>query len=312
MQTLKKIEFQLTSACNVRCIYCINDDGQKTKDLPQEVIASIIQALKPQKISFTGGDPLIRLETLLSCISIAKANGCVVQVNTNLELADEKVIRALVDAGLNILHVTFDTLKPKVYTQIRQTKPELLNKVIANLAYAANATTLTVIPEIVPLKLNVRELPEIYNFVSQIGVDGLEIQALILGGRATSELAPLRLELVEQVMEVAQMIGSNEPYLELWCFSCTEFPELFGLQNVRYAPCNCGRELAYIGCDGTIFACNFFYQQKAGNIFEPKTKEPWQNLRDIWQTHPTFQKIRQGCFGEKLCQFAHEKAGCGF
>src|SRR4030042_5875184 len=191
MSNLQKIEFQLTTACNARCIYCINDDGIKTKELSQEVIASIIQTLKPQRVSFTGGYPLLCLDMLLGCIRIAKANSCVVQVNTNLELADEKVIQALVDAGLNILHVTFDTLKPKVYAEIRQTKPELLSKVIANMAYAANATPLTVIPEIVPLKLNVRELPEIYNFVSQIKVAGLEIQALILGGRGHSELDPL-------------------------------------------------------------------------------------------------------------------------
>ncbi|MCX6796321.1 MAG: hypothetical protein NTW06_02365, partial [Candidatus Falkowbacteria bacterium] len=188
-------------------------------------------------------------------------------------------------------------------------QPENLAQVIVILAYAASLTPLTVIPEFVPTKLNVRELPQIYDFVRQIGVAGLEIQNLILGGRATSDLVPLRLEVVEKVLEVAQMIREGKPYLELWCFSRAEFPEVHGLQNVRYAPCDCGRKIAYIGCDGTLYACNFFYQKKVANIFEPKEKAPWQNLRDLWQTHPVFQEIRQGCYGEKLCLFQQENAG---
>ncbi len=308
MQTLQKIEFQLTTACNVRCVYCINNDGWKTKELSGEAIKSIIEAFLPQKVSFTGGDPLVCWETLIDCIKHAKDSGAQVQINTNLELADPKVLDALVAVGLDVLHVTFDTLKPEVYGQIRQSRPELLNQVIANLIYAANATALTVIPEVVPIRLNVRELPEIYDFVSRIGVAGLEIQALILGGRATSELVPLRLELVEQILEVVQMIGPDKPYLELWCFSHLEYPEIYDLKDVRYAPCDCGRKIAYIGSDGTVFACNFFYQKKAGNIFEPKEKAPWQNLQDLWQNHPLFQEIRQGCFGEKLCFFQQEKS----
>lgn len=309
MVNLEKIEFQLTTDCNVHCVYCINDDGKKTKELPGEAIKSIIEVFKPQKVSFTGGDPLICRETLLDCVSTARVHGSQVQINTNLELADEKMLDELVAAGLNTLHVTFDTLKPKVYAQIRRSRPEHLSKVIANLVYAANATPLVVIPEIVPVRANVRELPEVYNFVSQIGVAGLEIQALILGGRATSELAPLRLELVEQILEVAQMVGSDKPYLELWCFSHLEFPEVFGLKDVRYAPCDCGRKLVYIGCDGSVFACNFFSQKKAGNIFEPKVELPWQNLQELWQSHPVFQEIRQCCYGEKPCYWQKGQGG---
>ncbi len=301
MFKLEKIEFQLTTSCNVRCIYCINDDGKKTKELPIEAIDSIIKFFKPQKVSFTGGDPLTCLEKLLDCIQIAKSYGCQVQINTNLELATYDLIDILVKAGLDILHVSFDTLLPSVYAKIRRSKSENLSHVISIMTYAASSTPLTVIPEIVPLRYNVRELPEIYNFLSLISVDGLEIQHLILGGRATSELVPLRLELVEQVLEVAKMISSDQPYLELWCFSGFEFPEICDLKNVRYAGCDCGRKIVYIGSDGKVYACNFFYQKKIGNIFEPKEKEPWQNLQSLWQDSSIFQGIRSGVFGDKLC-----------
>ena len=304
MPVLEKIEFQLTTECNVRCLYCINGDGRKSKLMPEDIILEIMEYFRPNKVSFTGGEPLLCLETLLKCLKEAKRNGSQTQVNTNFELADKTIISSLADSGLEILHVTFDTLRPEVYAKLRKSKPENLAKVIGNITLAV-LEKISVIPEVTPTAYNVKEIGGIFDFVTLLGVKGLEVQRLILGGRANSDLLPLKEVLVEQIIEVAQKLDKTKPYLELWCFPASDYPELFALgkNGVRYAPCDCGRKALWLGCDGSVYACNFFYEKKVANIFEPKTKSPVQNLKEIWENHPVFQKIRQGCFGEKLCTF---------
>ena len=69
MNTIDTLYFHLTQACNLHCIYCYFFAGKPMQnELSTEEISTIFKSLtrlKPIRVVFTGGEPLLRQDLLL-------------------------------------------------------------------------------------------------------------------------------------------------------------------------------------------------------------------------------------------------------
>jgi len=119
------LRISLTDKCNLRCIYCMTEEGVKLK-AHSEILRyeQIIQIVKEaagigiDKIRLTGGEPLIKkdIEILIEKISGIKEikELC---LTTNGTLLAQKA-KKLKQAGLTSLNISLDTLVPERYREI--------------------------------------------------------------------------------------------------------------------------------------------------------------------------------------------------
>ncbi|WP_409227215.1 GTP 3',8-cyclase MoaA [Gudongella sp. SC589] len=120
------LRISLTDRCNLRCEYCMPEDGIKNKIphcdmLSLEELYEITEAfvsLGINKIRFTGGEPLVR-EGAVDLIKRVNALEGVreVTLTTNGILLDD-YLDELLDAGVKRLNISLDTLDPVKYMEI--------------------------------------------------------------------------------------------------------------------------------------------------------------------------------------------------
>lgn len=114
---LRNIFLHVTRACNLRCSYCYLAAGQANGgELSAAALARLwpqIVAVRPRKVVFTGGEPLLRpdLCALLEGLKLADPEHLVLRcVNTNGSLVSRELARALVPLADEV-RVSVDALR---------------------------------------------------------------------------------------------------------------------------------------------------------------------------------------------------------
>ncbi|KYQ90089.1 molybdenum cofactor synthesis 1 [Tieghemostelium lacteum] len=119
------LRISLTERCNLRCQYCMPEEGvqlqHKDKILSTEEIvrlSKLFVSAGVNKIRFTGGEPLVRNDIEPMMEEIGRIPGLkTIALTTNGILLSRKLAR-LQSAGLNLLNISLDTLDEHKFTMI--------------------------------------------------------------------------------------------------------------------------------------------------------------------------------------------------
>lgn len=137
------IRISITDRCNLRCVYCMPEEGVESiphsKILTFDEIVRICTVLAQKglkKIKLTGGEPLVR-KGVVSLVKQLKAIKGIesVTITTNGVLLGE-YYEGLVEAGIDGITVSLDTLKADIYEKM--TRKNQLKTVINSLKMAIN------------------------------------------------------------------------------------------------------------------------------------------------------------------------------
>lgn len=118
------VYLELTRACNLKCIHCLNNSGIKQKDeLTKEDLLKLIKNFSShgvQEIRFTGGEPLL-FNGIYDLINFATEEGICTSLGTNGTLITKEVAKKLKESGLKKVVVSIDGNK-KTHDKIRGRK----------------------------------------------------------------------------------------------------------------------------------------------------------------------------------------------
>lgn len=118
------VYLELTRACNLKCIHCLNNSGIKQKDeLTKDELLKLIKKLSSlgvQEIRFTGGEPLL-FNGIYDLIKFATEEGICTSLGTNGTLITKEVAKKLKESGLKKVVVSIDGNK-KTHDKIRGKK----------------------------------------------------------------------------------------------------------------------------------------------------------------------------------------------
>lgn len=151
-RTINYMRISITDLCNLRCIYCMPEEGIEKhshhKNMSFEEIASLVRAgveLGINKIRLTGGEPLVRKGIIDLVREIGKIDGILdFSMTTNGVLLAE-MAKDLKNAGLNRVNISLDSLDPEKYHRI--TRWGKIENVLAGIEAAKSAG-------IDPIKIN--------------------------------------------------------------------------------------------------------------------------------------------------------------
>ena len=145
---------EVTRRCDLRCRFCFARGGEGAADPDAEELKAAIRDIAEKcagpLLQCSGGEPTLR-DDLPALVKYAKEAGCAyTQVNTNgLRLArDPAYVRALADAGLDIVFLQFDGTRNDIYEALRGA-PLLETKLEAIRRCAEARIGVTLVPTVV-------------------------------------------------------------------------------------------------------------------------------------------------------------------
>lgn len=146
------IRISITDRCNLRCTYCMPEEGVETVPHAEILtydeigrLAEIFASLGIRKIKLTGGEPLVR-KGVIELVKKLKGTDGIEQVTiTTNGMTLEAQMEELAKAGIDGINLSLDTLDSRVFTKI--TRRECFEQVMRGFRAALSH------PEI-PLKIN--------------------------------------------------------------------------------------------------------------------------------------------------------------
>ena len=298
-----RLDLALTYRCNNDCAHCYNVEGRHLEELSTADWKRAIDRawdLGIPHIIFTGGEPTLR-EDLPELVAYAEHNGQITGLNTNARrLSDAQYVEKLVGAGLDHIQITLESSEADIHDRMVGTKGAFaqtvrgLKNVLASPLYVMTNTTM--------LRTNVHTLPATLDFLAEMGVPTVGLNALIYAGRgrmvgtglAECELTTL-LEVAHQKTEAhgqrliwytpTQYCAFDPMTLDLGVKGCTA-----ALYNMCVEP------------DGNVLPCQSYYQP-LGNLLA----DEWDS---IWN-HELALRLRERKNLPQKCDGCSLMAECG-
>ena len=151
---IEYLRISVTDKCNLRCVYCMPEDGlpwlKQQQILSYEEIAEIVRVMAGmglKRLRLTGGEPLVRRD-LATLVALLRAIPGIedIALSTNAVLLAEQV-EDLKAAGVNRVNISLDSLREDRVDALAR-RPGYYQKILEGIAAAERAG-------LAPLKINV-------------------------------------------------------------------------------------------------------------------------------------------------------------
>lgn len=184
-RTLNYLRLAVTDKCNLRCRYCMPEEGMTfLKDerlLSDEELMRLCRLMSANgitKIRITGGEPFVRpgLPTIFRAIAPLFKS---INVTTNATLLD-RVLDKIQIPNIGSLNISLDSLNPLTFLAI--TKRDQFEKVWANVMRAYDLGWRIKINNVVMRGVNDHEIPDFLELARTMKVDVRFIEAMPFNG----------------------------------------------------------------------------------------------------------------------------------
>ena len=158
---LKILTLNVTESCDASCIYC-NWWQKNTASEPFEALAkAVTQAASMGAIAIriSGGEPLLRPD-LPALVAHIRQCGLISMVCTAAK-CEFDTLRMLLDAGLDVLSISLDTLQPELFCEIRGYEIEPVLEKIESLAESRTKDGYEIVLSVVLTRLSIDGLEDI-------------------------------------------------------------------------------------------------------------------------------------------------------
>lgn len=182
------IVWNITSACNLRCVHCYASAGKASGELSTrqgiELIATLADYGAPVAL-FSGGEPTLR-EDLPTLIDAAVKSGMRAVISTNGTLITRDMAMRFADLGLSYIGVSLDGME-EVNDRFRGVGGAFAQAM--NGIYNAMREGIKVGLRFTMNRRNVDEIPEIFDLMASEGIPRICFYHLVYTGRAQELMA---------------------------------------------------------------------------------------------------------------------------
>lgn len=297
------LEISPVGSCNHRCLFCAYDfigypdrklDTARTLRLLEELAACGLKS-----ILFAGeGEPLLHPD-IVPLVTHAKEAGIDVGLFTNGHLLNPAVAEKLLPA-LTFVRCSFNGGNRDNYARIHRVKPEVFDRVVANLREAAaikkrQGLTVDIGAQFVLLPENIAHLPAAVATIREVGVDYIAIKPFVqqsaLQGYRMAEPFPEKL-LEERLAEAEKLATSS--------FAVMARRTAFAQYGKRgYCHCYGTSFIAVLNSAGDLASCLPYWDRPEflfGNIYRQSFLEIWHGAkREAVHRHLTETLDAGGC-----------------
>ena len=298
-----RMDLAITYRCNNDCAHCYNARARNFPELSTEQWFEILDrlwALGVPHIVFTGGEATLRND-LPELIHHAESNGQITGLNTNARrLADERYLQKLVEAGLDHVQITVESCDEQIHDEMmrakgafRQTIKGLKNALRSSLYVMTNTTM---------LRTNVHTIPNTLDFLAEVGVPTIGLNALIYSGNGLTVGTGLKENELQPILDIATQKTDERGQRLIW-YTPTQYCEFDPTaSNLGVKGCTAALYSMCIESNGDVLPCQSYYHA-LGNILQ----DPWDA---IWN-HRLSTQLRERQKLPIKCEGCPVRAECG-
>jgi radical SAM protein with 4Fe4S-binding SPASM domain len=280
-----RMDLALTYRCNNDCAHCYNDRPRTFPEMTIDQWKQVLDRVWAQGIPhvvFTGGEPTL-VESLPELIAHAEHNGQITGLNTNARrLSDGTFVKRLVDAGLDHVQITVESHLPEVHDQMVRSRGAW-KQTIAGLRNVLD-TPLYVMTNTTMLRENSPYLEDTLNYLGELGVPTIGLNALIYSGNGASVGTGLDEQELHPLLEIARERTDAYHQRLIW-YTPTEYCHFDPMQlELGVKGCTAALYNMCIEPNGAVLPCQSYYRP-VGNMLS----DPWDA---IWN-HPLSISLRE-------------------
>jgi radical SAM protein with 4Fe4S-binding SPASM domain len=317
------VSYAVTKACNLRCLHChvSANDAMKDELNLQEAMRAIdeMAALGTQALIFSGGEPMLRKEFVLTLAEHCVDAGIIPAMLTNGVLINHQTAMELKDAGIMALGIPIDSVIPECHDQLRNVPGTFAKAVKA--VQACIDIDLEVVITTMALKDTFDEIPRRIDFLADLGVEQVAVYDLVPVGRGkdvmdqamTQTQRESLIRYLQQTQETRDMVFTMsggiplypEIVLEMHRFNDTKPRDLLLKEFWIHNPVGCHAGIFYFSLrpNGDVYPCTFL-PVTAGNIRE-------QSLTSIWCNSGILNELRERSLLKGQCGRCEYRGTCG-
>lgn len=269
-----RMDLAVTYRCNNNCAHCYNARPRSHPELStaewKRILDQLWQIGMPH-IVFTGGEPTLR-DDLPDLIAHAERNGQITGINTNgRRLKDPAYLARLVEAGLDHIQITLESHRDDIHDEMvkargawADTTAGLKNALAARLYIMTNTTLLA---------CNSPYLKETLDYLAELGVPTVGLNALIYSGKGASVGTGLPEASLPPLMQLAREMTEAHGQRLIW-YTPTQYCHFDPLQlELGVKGCTAALYNMCIEPDGAVIPCQSYYQP-LGNL----QHDPWESI----------------------------------
>ncbi len=290
--------WEMTSACNLRCIHCHASAGKPganelTTSEAKRLLGQLADVDEFRMMAFTGGEPLVRPD-LFELLAYSQALGFTNTMATNATLIDDVTARTLRRCGVVIAAVSLDGFDARSHDAIRGS-PGCYEAALQGMRALRRAGILLHI-NITAMEYNMDQLEPLMALVDELGTGILLMYQLVPVGRGRG-IGEAALDLganerlirfMARAQRTARAIMEPVAGPQYWPYLLQQAGiaggPLLRLAESVFHGCSAGRGFVYIKPDGQVWPCPFI-EVSCGNVRE----KPFSN---IWAGAPLLEDLR--------------------
>jgi len=272
-----RMDLALTYRCNNDCAHCYNARERNFPELKTDewkLILDKLWDLGVPHIIFTGGEATLR-DDLPELIRHAESNGQITGLNTNARrLSDMNYVNQLVEAGLDHVQITVESCDERIHDEMMRAKGSFkqtiqgLKNALASKLYVMTNTTM--------LKTNVHKIPETLDFLAEIGVPTIGLNALIYSGNGLTVGTGLHERELQPILDMAVQKISARGQKLIW-YTPTQYCNFDPTQNnLGVKGCTASLYSMCIESNGNVLPCQSYYQP-LGNMLTDEWDSIWNH-----------------------------------
>src|SRR5512146_845242 len=298
-----RMDLALTYRCNNDCAHCYNARPRDFPELDTESwkrIIDVLWELGVPHIVFTGGEPTLR-DDLPELIAHAESKGQITGLNTNARrLQRSSYVKQLVDAGLDHVQITVESFDEAIHEEMVHAR-RAFHQTIEGLRCALSSP-LYVMTNTTMLSTNVGSLPQTLDFLADLGVPTIGLNALIYSGRGLAVGTGLSETELQPVLDMAVKKTDARGQRLIW-YTPTQYCQFDPTQaNLGVKGCTAALYSMCVEPDGAVLPCQSYYQP-LGHLLS----DSWDS---IWN-HELSVRLRERRGLPEKCNGCSLVAECG-
>ncbi len=319
------VSFAVTRACNLRCLHCHVSAREAMPDElnVKEAMHAIdeMASLGTQAIIFSGGEPLLRKDFVLTLAEYCDDLGIIPAMLSNGLLITPHTALQLQEAGIRAIGIPIDSVVPENHDHLRNL-PGTFNKAVEAIKTCLEID-LEVVVTTMALKDTFNEMPQRIQFLADLGIDEVAVYDLVPVGRGkdmmdqamTQDQRATLIRWLQAKQENTEMVFTMSGGIPLYPEIASEMHSSHGTKPKdllikefwihNSVGCHAGILYFSLRPNGDVYPCTFL-PIKAGNIRKQSLTEIWRNS-ELMNTLRRRQTLKGQC---GTCQFRESCGGC--
>ena len=297
---IARIQFELSSRCNERCIHCYIPNEKKNKgfDMPTRKVKSILDEFAEMggiHVTLSGGEAFLHKD-LIEIVRYCREKDLKISILSNLISLRDDQIADLKEANLSLIQVSLYSMDPEIHDLITTVKGSFERTKSAIEKFVANDIPVQISCPI--MKANRKGYGEVLEYAKSLKIKAQTDYIMIARADLDTENLANRLSLEETEELLRDLIEHDTNYKENTLQQLPVSDQIkFNLERFKKQPvCGVGYDNCCITANGDVYPCAGWQNYVLGNVYKQSLKEIWENSPRIME----LRKITQASFPQCL------------